>query len=104
MRNRRTPFNTQNEDAFSLDYLHQGRLIKLAGIAQIGLDKNDRHFWTEAVLFADRFFLLANASAAGAMRHQHREFEHFHAVPQKARLGIDELEALKTKLRAAHES
>ena len=98
---RRAALDADDEPPVLLLDFHQRALLKLAGVAQLGLDEHDRHVVGQAMAAADAGFLFVQAAAARPMRHQHGKLQVLQAVPQKPRAEIGELERLEPQLGAA---
>src|SRR5262249_28491239 len=73
-------------------------MVKIAGVAEVGLDKNDRNVISQPMSFANLHLLDFQLSPAGSVRHEHGKLEHLEALPQEPRLRIGKAESQEAQL------
>src|SRR3954469_24683857 len=75
--------------------------MKLAWIADRGLDEHNRHLWPQPVDAANFFILLSNCMMPRPVRYKHREFQMPQCVPKESGMLVDKIELIKSQLRAS---
>ena|SRR5438309_1192989 len=76
-------------------------VVEVAGIAQVGLDKDDRQLRRQMMPLANSLLAGVQALQSGSMRNQDRKLQVLEAVPKKLRLSIVELKAHEAQFGAA---
>ena len=101
MRDRGTAADVNNEPALFLANLHERLVIKVTGVAEMRVDKDDRDLRPEPMPLSDGALLLTQAFQSWSVRYQHRKFQIAQRVPEHVRLTVKEIKTAETKLRTA---